>query len=284
MCHLAADDENRFHRDWLSAVEAALDAVDAVTAPRALVTAGSGQFWSTGLDSDWLSALDSQHADYLDRVNALFARTLASPTITVAALNGHTFAAAAMWSLAHDLRVMRADRGFFCLPEVDIDMSFQRGPSQLIRSRLNPGAAHEAMTTGRRYGGEQALAAGIVDALDSPDRLLAAAVEIARPLASKAKPNRAEIKETTGFTAHSAHHPNHIAIRWPGPANARNHRCTPVGRYSNLRPGSRSSHEPNFTGTADAIDEPTVHDHPLSRRAIVNRARHERSLCDDGWY
>jgi len=194
--HLVADDENRFHPDWLTSVEAALDEVDAVTGPRALVTAGSGKFWSNGLDLDWLLAKGAQHAAYLDRVNALFARTLASPTITVAALNGHTFAAGAMWALAHDLRIMRADRGFFCLPEVDIDLSFQRGMSDLIRSRLSPAVTHEAMTTGRRYGGEQALAAGIVDAVESSDQLLAAAVALARPLAGKAKPNRGQIKET----------------------------------------------------------------------------------------
>jgi enoyl-CoA hydratase/carnithine racemase len=194
--HLVADDENRFHPDWLTSVEAALDEVDAVTGPRALVTAGSGKFWSNGLDLDWLLANGAQYAAYLDRVNALFARTLASPTITVAALNGHTFAAGAMWALAHDLRIMRVDRGFFCLPEVDIDLSFQRGMSDLIRSRLSPAVTHEAMTTGRRYGGEQALAAGIVDAVESSDQLLAAAVALARPLASKAKPNRGQIKET----------------------------------------------------------------------------------------
>jgi enoyl-CoA hydratase/carnithine racemase len=194
--HLDPDDENRFHPDWLAAVEAALDEVEAVTGPRALVTTGSGKFWSNGLDLDWLLSNSGEAAAYLDRVHALLARTLASPVVTVAALNGHTFAAGAMWALAHDVRVMRSDRGFFCLPEVDIDLAFAPGMSALIRARLTPATAHEAMTTGRRYGGEQALAAGIVDAVAGVDQLVAAAVELARPLASKAKPVRAEIKET----------------------------------------------------------------------------------------
>jgi enoyl-CoA hydratase/carnithine racemase len=163
--HLDPDDENRFHPDWLATVEAALDEVEAVTGPRALVTAGSGKFWSNGLDLDWLLSNGGEAAAYLDRVQVLLARTLASPVITVATLNGHTFGAGALWALAHDVRVMRADRGFFCLP-------------------------------GRRYGGEQALAAGIVDAVAGADQLVAAAVDLARPLASKAKPVRAEIKET----------------------------------------------------------------------------------------
>ncbi|MEV4439114.1 enoyl-CoA hydratase-related protein [Streptomyces sp. NPDC049577] len=193
--HLDPDDENRFHPDWLAAVESALDEVEAAPGPRALVTAGSGKFWSNGLDLDWMGANSEQAVAYLDRVHALLARTLASPVVTVAALNGHTFAAGAMWSLAHDTRVMRADRGYFCLPEVDLGLSFQQGMSDLIRARLTPAAAHEAMTTGRRYGGEQALAAGIVDAVASAEELLATAVELARPLAGKANPARAQIKE-----------------------------------------------------------------------------------------
>ena len=41
------------------------------------------------------------------------------------------------------------------------------------------------MTTGRRYGGSDALAAGIVDATAGDGEVLGAASEIARPLAAK---------------------------------------------------------------------------------------------------
>ena len=51
------------------------------------------------------------HPDWLAvSVQELFARVLSLPVITVAALQGHTFAAGAMLSLAQDFRVMRADR------------------------------------------------------------------------------------------------------------------------------------------------------------------------------
>jgi Delta3-Delta2-enoyl-CoA isomerase len=57
-----------------------------------------------------------------------------------------------MLALAYDLAVMRADRGYFCLPEVVLGMPFTPGMNALIRARLPIAAAHEAMTTGRRYG------------------------------------------------------------------------------------------------------------------------------------
>ncbi|MGW3917767.1 enoyl-CoA hydratase-related protein, partial [Streptomyces sp. NPDC005070] len=157
------DDENRFHPDWLASVNAALDEVEKADAPRALVTAATGKFFSNGLDLEWLTAHADQYAAYVDTVHALFARVLALPMITVAALQGHTFAAGAMLSLAHDFRVMRADRGFWCLPESDIKIPFTPGMSALIQSRLAPQTAHEAMVAGRRYGGTDAATAGIVD-------------------------------------------------------------------------------------------------------------------------
>ncbi len=123
--------ENRFHPDWLTEVEQSLDVVERTDGPRALVTTATGKFFSNGLDLEWLGAHGDQTAGYVARVQQLFARVLALPVVTVAALQGHTFAAGAMLALAHDHRVMRADRGFWCLPEVDLGMPFAAGMSAL---------------------------------------------------------------------------------------------------------------------------------------------------------
>jgi enoyl-CoA hydratase/carnithine racemase len=188
------DGENRFHPDWLAAVNTALDEVEQADGPRSLVTAATGKFFSNGLDLEWLSAHLEQHEEYLTGVQALLARVLALPVFTVAALQGHTFAAGAMLSLAHDLRVMRTDRGFWCLPEADIGMPFTPGMSALIQARLVPQTAHEAMTTGRRYGGSDAVAAGIVDRAVAEDEVRATAVEIAAAQAGKAGATLGTIK------------------------------------------------------------------------------------------
>jgi Delta3-Delta2-enoyl-CoA isomerase len=179
------DGENRFSPGLLDELEKALDALTDTPAPRALVTTGTGKFYSNGLDLDWIGRNADQWEPYLDRVHGLFARLLTLPMPTVAAINGHAFAAGGMLALAHDHRVMRADRGYFCLPEVDLGLPFTPGMSALIQARLPTLTAHEAMVTGRRYGGEDAVAAGIVHRTAPEGEVASVAVALAAPLAGK---------------------------------------------------------------------------------------------------
>ncbi|GHI01947.1 enoyl-CoA hydratase [Streptomyces cellostaticus] len=186
--------ENRFHPDWIASVDEALDQVEKADGHRALVTVATGKFYSNGLDLDWLLAHADRHQEYVVSVHALFARLLSLPVPTVAALQGHTFAAGGMFSLAHDVRVMRADRGFWCLPEADINIPFSPAMSALIQSRLTPQVAHEAMTTARRYGGHDALGAAIVDRAVDEDAVRATAVELAAAQAARAGATLGTIK------------------------------------------------------------------------------------------
>jgi Delta3-Delta2-enoyl-CoA isomerase len=179
------DDENRFGPATLDELTAALDTVEAAEGPRALVTIGTGKFYSNGLDLDWVTQNPEQWGPYLDRVHGLYGRLLKLPMPTVAAINGHAFAGGAMLALAHDFRVMRADRGYFCLPEVDLGLGFTPGMSALIQARLPVNTAHEAMLTGRRYGGEDAREAGIVHQTAPEDKVRPTAIGIAAPLAAK---------------------------------------------------------------------------------------------------
>lgn len=188
------DTENRFHPDWMAEVSKHLDTVESAEGPRALVTTATGKFWSNGLDLDWVGQNADKWLDYVNDVHALMARFLALPVPSVAAVQGHCFAGGAMVALGHDFRVMRADRGFFCLPEVDINIPFSTGMSRLIQGKLSRKTAHEAMTTGRRYGGTDALAAGIVDAVATEEAVVSTALDIARPLAGKAGATLGTIK------------------------------------------------------------------------------------------
>jgi enoyl-CoA hydratase/carnithine racemase len=179
------DGENRFNADALTELEEHLAEVEAAPAPRALVTTATGKFWSIGLDLEWLGTQGDGVVPFVMRLNELLARVLELGVPCVAALQGHTFAGGAMFALAHDERVMRSDRGYFCLPEIDINIPFTPGMTALIASRLPARTAHEAMTTGRRYGGGEAVLAGIVEEAVEEERVLPRALERAAALAGK---------------------------------------------------------------------------------------------------
>lgn len=187
-------DENRFTLGWMTTVEAALDAVVADPAP--LVATAQGKFFSNGLDLDWIMANFDELPAYTARVQAIFGRVLTLPVPTVAAINGHAFGAGAMLAMAFDWRVMREDRGYFCFPEVDIQIPFTPGMAALIQSKLTPRAAVDSMTTGRRFGAADAMALGLVDGTADEAALVSAARDRVAPLAGKPVDTLGKIKAT----------------------------------------------------------------------------------------
>lgn len=197
------DDENRFTPEFLETVHTLLDRVLADGAT-GLVTTATGKFYTNGLDLDWLAAHADQTQWYVGQVQSLLARVLTLPVPSVAAINGHAFGAGAMLATAHDFRVMRTDRGYFCFPEADIRIPFTPGMAALIQAKLTPQAAVASMTTGRRFGGPDARAYGIVDAVATEDAITADALELLRPLAGKDPGTLGAIKTTMFGTAADA--------------------------------------------------------------------------------
>lgn len=178
--------ENRFNPDFIAAMNAALDEVEASKGAAALVTTGDGKFYSNGLDLDWLA--QQEHKDtmkFLGGVMQLFGRLVQFPMATCAAINGHVFAGGAMLALSHDWRVMRSDRGFFCLPEIDLGMPLALGMRTLIKERLSAQAFRDTVLTGGRVGADDCVRLGIVDQAAAEADVLSAAVERLRPLAGK---------------------------------------------------------------------------------------------------
>lgn len=189
--------ENRFNPETVTTINAALDSVESTPGPAAIVLTGEGKFFSNGLDLDWI---DAANPDSLFELATCFqllaARVLVSPVPIIAAINGHAFAAGGMLALACDARLMRADRGYFCLPEVDINIPFTEGMTALIQAKLMPNVAHEVMTTGRRYSGPEAVESGIVHLSVGEDQLLTMAIAAAQALAAKNRETLGAIKTT----------------------------------------------------------------------------------------
>lgn len=187
--------ENRFHPDFVRAWNHALDQVEQAEGPKALVTTGTGKFYSNGLDLDWmLTEGKGQAQEYLSSVLGIMGRVLVFPAITVAAMNGHAFGAGGQLALAHDYRVMRLERGYFCMPEIDMRAPLHPGMTAILQARLPRQSCHEVIATGKRYTAEEALVRRIVDHAAAEEEVLPKAVGIAAELAAKADPVMSVLK------------------------------------------------------------------------------------------
>ena len=204
---MCAFPENRFTRALIRDIDRALDAVEASEGPAALVIASSiPKFFSNGHDVGAITGDADEAASFVKKFYALLARIMSLGVITVAAVSGHAFAGGLLLALAADFRVMRADRGYACMNEIDMVAAsavsgVQVKPGTIknadammmaaLRAKVPQPLLSRMMLTGKRYGGEEAARVGLVDSCAQRDRVLPEAIDLAETLAAKgAPPNR----------------------------------------------------------------------------------------------
>jgi enoyl-CoA hydratase/carnithine racemase len=78
------------------------------------------------------------------------------PMPTMALINGHAFAGGLLFAFAHDFRMMRADYGFLCLSEINLNFPIPEGYADLLRATLTPNTLREIMYGGR-YNSQKSL-------------------------------------------------------------------------------------------------------------------------------
>jgi enoyl-CoA hydratase/carnithine racemase len=181
------DDANLIDPAFTARLHEVIDAVCRDSAGAAgLVLTARGKFFSNGLNVAEITKLDADGMRQFSRdIGRAFGRLLVLPVPSVAAVNGHAFAGGAALALACDYRVMRADRGWICLSEVDAGVPIAPGMMAMIRAKLSPATARDAVLAGKRFAADEAIAAGFVDAKAEQDALLARALEYVTPLAGK---------------------------------------------------------------------------------------------------
>jgi enoyl-CoA hydratase/carnithine racemase len=173
------DGENRINADSLERLNALLDELETMSGPLSLVLTGVGKFFSNGLDLERFGANPAEFSATLEELERTIGRLFLFPAYTVAALNGHTFAGGALLSCSFDYRVMREDRGYWCMNEAEIGLALDHTLWSIIHHRLPKATATLAATTAKRFSGPDALAAGIVEAVASEDEVLRHAIEVA---------------------------------------------------------------------------------------------------------
>lgn len=180
--------ENRWNTNFARAFDARLDEVIASDGPAAMITASSDpKFFSNGLDLDWRRGEgDGEGGDksvFGDEFFALMGRLITFPVPTICAVNGHGFGAGFMLALSHDVRLMRADRGYLCANEIQIGMAIPDAELSLFRHKMSGSAFFDTVQLARRWTGPEAKAAGFVRDTANLDDLMGKAMDLARQLA-----------------------------------------------------------------------------------------------------
>jgi len=150
--------ENRHNPVFVREMLQALDEIEGDREVTSLViTSGDEKNWSQGIDLAWL--VGRKNAGDLDAIreflygmNRIFRRLLLYPMPVIASIGGHAAANGAIMACACDFRFMRADRGFFFFPEININIPFFPGMIAFLKKAIPEYKFNEMALTGNRYG------------------------------------------------------------------------------------------------------------------------------------
>lgn len=190
--------ENMISPDWQDRMLEVLEILESdCAAGAAMVLIGEDKFFCNGLDLEKVMDLDQPDSEEFGRkMREIHRRMLLLPMPTVAALNGHAFAGGAFVALSCDYRIMREDRGWICISEVDVGVALPDAMMEILRGKVPPATARDAILTGKRYAADEAIAAGFADAKAPMEHLLEAAKGLAVSLATKEPGIFKTIKQT----------------------------------------------------------------------------------------
>lgn len=198
--------ENRFNYPFLEAMNKVLDQIeDEGQATAIVVTSSDEKIWCNGIDLNWFQPLMKEEGPeaagkFISGMYKLFYRTLLSPLMTVAAINGHAFAGGAIWSCAFDFRFMQTGRGFFCFPEVDIKMPFSPFLVALTEKAIPKPLNSQLHLFGKRAVAEELAEVKAIIKASDPDTVIQDAIDFIKPM----KKEREILKVTKERLYHNA--------------------------------------------------------------------------------
>jgi len=192
--------ENRHNPEYTAAILKAFDEIEKdETISSVIITSNDSKNWSQGIDLQWLLTVFN-NKDYqaikafMYGLNSIFKRILLYPMPVIAAINGHAFGDGAIMACACDFRFMKSSKGFFCFPEIDINIPFLPGMICLVKKAFPYYKVEEAVYMGKRYGAKELEEHHIiVKACEDDEALMREALAYAR-LFTKKRPIFGEMK------------------------------------------------------------------------------------------
>ncbi len=180
--------ENRFNPPFLKEFLRVLDEIENDTDANALVVRTAHEkIFSNGIDLDWLVPIvqegDVKTAkEFIYTLMRLLKRILVYPMPTIAAIGGHAFAGGALLCCSFDFRFMRSDRGYLCLPEVDLGMPFLPGMTAILKKAIPMYKLEEMKYTGKRLTAKECEEHNIIMKSCHKDDLMDEALAFAKGL------------------------------------------------------------------------------------------------------
>ncbi|KAK1285717.1 hypothetical protein QJS10_CPB20g01689 [Acorus calamus] len=169
------DEQHRLNPTTIDSIRSALAQIRSDSTPgSALVTSADGRFFSNGFDLAWASSPSAGGSDpavarrrlghMVSLFSPLVADLLSLPMPTIAAVTGHAAAAGFALAVCHDYVLMRKDKGFLYMSEIDLGLPLPGYFMALLRSKIvNPMWRREVTMRGARVSADRAVEMGIVD-------------------------------------------------------------------------------------------------------------------------
>ncbi len=153
--------ENRHNPDFAAGMLQVFDEIEKeADIFSVVITSSDAKSWSQGIDLIWITgAMEKKDfasiKKFMYDMNDVFKRILLFPMPVIAAMNGHTFGNGSILACSCDYRFMKADRGFFCFPEVDVNIPFLPSMLQTIRKAIPYYKLEELIFSGKRVGAKE---------------------------------------------------------------------------------------------------------------------------------
>lgn len=142
-----------------------------------IVLTGRVDAFSAGFDLKVMRSGGPAAVGMLNAGFAMTARLLSFPRPVIAASSGHAMAMGLFVLLCADYRIGAAGDYKYVANEVAIGLPMPRVAVEVMRLRLPPAHFQRAATLSTMYTPEEAVAAGMLDEVVSPDKLLERAYE-----------------------------------------------------------------------------------------------------------
>ena len=192
---LARPPANAIDLEFAGELESAFTGLTSDAAPGALVITGAGPCFCAGLDLKRVPHYGPEEQRAMVAVvNRMVTALYACPVPLVAAVNGHAIAGGLILVLACDYRVGTSAACQLGVTEARAGIPFPAAAMTVLKAELSPAAARVLTLRARTVDPPTALAQGILDELQPPERVLTAALAVANELAAIPSDAYARIK------------------------------------------------------------------------------------------